>query len=156
MVLLQFRQHMFHCREIVSIEVPTSVTMKSMIFGFVTLCSSVDSHQHFQGMYHLHLPDQRLTQAWNEQYIPPYHQWALPDSRGLLALISLYKTSEKLPQIWTKLFTISSRFNRYKENNSVQSKFQVIESKSQLKDQECDNVLPGQGYCTLQATVMDE
>jgi hypothetical protein len=46
--------------------------------------------------------------------------------------------------------------NRYKENNSVHSKLQVVERKAQLKDQECDNVLPGQGYHTLEGTVMDE
>jgi hypothetical protein len=51
----------------VRLEVLTAVTMKSTVSWGVTPCSLVEVHQCFWGMYCLHLQDQRVGHAINQQ-----------------------------------------------------------------------------------------
>jgi hypothetical protein len=48
-------------------EVLSVVTVKSIIFWYVTPCSPVEVHRRFGGPYYVHLQNRRVNQARNHQ-----------------------------------------------------------------------------------------
>jgi hypothetical protein len=54
---------------IVVCEVLTGVTMKSTVFLDVMPCITVNTYKCFGGLYYLHLQDQRVSQARNQELL---------------------------------------------------------------------------------------
>jgi hypothetical protein len=52
---------------LIGVEILTAVTMKNTIFWDGTMCSPVQVHQHFGGMYCLHFKARRVSQISNQQ-----------------------------------------------------------------------------------------